>query len=152
MSPSNDFDSKRTPLFCICHGFYIYVEIVRPPRFNQTSAESTIHALSLSRFCPENHVRCPDSVRIFEKSCPLFGRTRTRKNCPYFRYPCPPMLGSNYKLLNSENMIKSKKVHGSMIKPNKQSCFCFPNRKVKTIVRISLETQLYLMSCGIWMI
>ena len=77
MSPSNDFDSKRTPLFCICHGFYIYVELVRPPRFNQTSAESTIHALSLSCFCPENHVRClsvvrrqtcPDSVRIFEKA------------------------------------------------------------------------------------
>ena len=97
---------------------------------------------------------CPVSgfCSYFWKSCQLFGRTRKRKNCPYFRYPCPPMPGSDHKLFNSENMIKSKKVHGSMIKPNKQSCFCFPNRKVKTIVRISLETQLYLMSCGIWMI
>ena len=34
------------------------------PRFNQTSAESTIHALSLSRFGPENHVRCLSDVRI----------------------------------------------------------------------------------------
>ena len=104
--------------------------------------------------CPVS-VRCPRTnmsgfCSYFWKSCPLSGRTRTRKNCPYFRYPCPP--GSNYKLLNSESMIKSRKVHGLMMKPNKQSCFCFPNRKVKTIVRISLGTQPYLMSCGIWMI
>ena len=52
MSPSNDFDSKRTPLFCICHGFYIYVEIVR------------YLASTRRRFGPENHVRCLSDVRI----------------------------------------------------------------------------------------
>ena len=35
--------------------------------FNQTSAESTVRVLSLSRFCPENRVRCLSAVQILSE-------------------------------------------------------------------------------------
>ena len=95
----------------------------------QTSADSTVRVLSVSRFCPDfpenpvrclsgvcpdffclDSVRCPDFVRILKKTqsvvC-LSGRTRTRQSCPDFRCPCPPTSASypEYYQFNCELWI-----------------------------------------------
>ena len=66
----------------------------------QTSADSTVHILSLSRFfmdIPENSVPWLFAVRIlsgFKKKLSvvcLSDRKSTRQSCPDFHRPCPPV-------------------------------------------------------------
>ena len=73
----------------------------------QTSADSTVRILSLSRFvlifrksCPVSVWQTASAVRIlsgiFEKTLSVVclpDRTSTRQSCPDFRCPCPPTSG-----------------------------------------------------------
>ena len=69
---------------------------------NQTSADSTVRVLSLSRFCP-------DFQKIVSGVC-LSGRTRTRQSCPDFRCPCPPTSGNNYNVSKPKSKFQISKV------------------------------------------
>ena len=85
-------------------------------RFEQTSADSTVRVLCLSRFCPdffENRTRCLPAVRILSELLDEilsvvfpFSRTRTRQSCPDFHCSCPPTSESEYpELVEYRNIL-----------------------------------------------